>query len=321
MKYRRILVDGRHLLYRTASVLEGLKADAGVEEIDTGAVHGFLRVILSVIDEWAADDTWVCVCWEGGYDHRRALYPDYKKNRRDDITDEKREMLASLAAQQSILQELLSLAGWPQAFAPGYEADDTIATLAAHLDGREGKLAIYTGDHDMHQCVTDGIHVLCPPSPASGQRNGNKVWSADDVRQKWAVEPARVPEHKALAGDASDNIPGVSGIGIIWAKKLLNAYPDLDSLVAAAKLGELSGTWDGAPWRSTSVPMKIINDEAMLRTSYCLATVVKNAPVTFWPRSPNRVGLLELYKRYHFVQLSRPQLVNQMLLIGAARPG
>jgi DNA polymerase-1 len=288
MKYKVILVDGRHLLFRCADAMRELGVTDADGFTNTGAIFGFLKSTLRMYDRYAEDGAKLVVCWEGGRLYRRDIFDGYKR-KEDTMTEELQSFLDVMMEQEKWLRAMLKFAGWHQAVSPGYEADDVLGTLAKSfsLDG-QGPVAIYTGDMDLHQCVTDDVSVISPPRPG---KPGESVWTRAEVEERWAVPPERVPEYKGLAGDKSDRIPGVRGVGDVWAKKLLNAYVSLEELLKAAKTGEVSGEWSGKAWKSKTIAKAIVDDEEMMFISRRLATIVDDVPVAWMDRlhQPDRL--------------------------------
>jgi 5'-3' exonuclease len=315
MLYNHILIDGRHLLFRAAATMGGLGVEMPLDgTLPTGAMYGFLRVVLSIYDKHAAgDDTRLTVCWEGGYTARKALHPDYKSNRRVSRGEQVDAMILTMNDQEQVLKGMLSLAGWDQAWARGWEADDVMATLAAR--GAE-PTAIYTGDHDLHQCVTRRVDVLSPNRKHGRGQPDFIRWDEAAVRAKWGVDPVRIPEVKALEGDSSDNIPGCPGIGAVWARKLLATLPSIEGLLALAESGEIHGIHEGKPWSSKRHAGLIVDNIDIIRTSRELATVNRDAPVERLPASPDSQRLVEAFRAFQFTSLLRPTVLNTIKAIG-----
>jgi 5'-3' exonuclease len=198
------MVDGTYELFRH---FYGLRRFRKVDP-PYGAVAGVLHTVLKLVEDGA---THVGVAT----DHvitsfRNALWPGYK-------TSEGVE--GALLAQFHPLEEALAAMGvvvWPMV---ELEADDALAS-AAHLadaDARVEKVCIWTPDKDLAQCVRDERVVQM-------DRRANKMLDAAAVRAKYGVEPLRIPDLLALVGDAADGYPGISGIGEVTARRLINHY-------------------------------------------------------------------------------------------------
>lgn len=279
--YDVILIDGSHLLHRAMAAFSGLGFIDPLTEawVPTGAIFGFLNMAVKCYDRWAEPSGCkVIFCWEGGAHERRKLFPEYKGNRRaqnpDPDEQAKKDLyLKEMFSQQDALNHLIDIAGWASCRVKGWEADDALGTLAHHFEKEdpEARIAIYSGDGDMHQCVTDRIHVI---AGGSG-RKGDKVFNKEEVLKKWGVAPSLIAPLKGLAGDSGDNIPGVAGCGAGWAAKLLTQYGSCQAVINAAKAGVLSGEYKGKKWTSKALSPKIASAEAQILLSQNLATIRK----------------------------------------------
>ena len=298
--YDYILIDGQHLVHRAAHAYGDLSfVDTNGNEVHTGIIYGFLRLVAQTWKNYADPNTQVVVCWEGGYKHRTALYPPYKANRREQPDEEKQEYLDVMFSQQRALQKILRVAGWSQARASGYEADDVLATLA--YQHGDSNVALYTGDQDLHQCVTDKVHVV---SAVPGGGKSDKIWKIADVVEKWGLEPERVPEAKALAGDSGDNIPGCPGCGLGWAKKLLDGPRSVTEVLSLAEAGVLEGTYNGKAWRAPSLTEKLAANREQVLISWELAKVVRDCPVEIDEGERDHVKLKAILERLHMFSLA-----------------
>lgn len=195
-----------------------------------GAVYGFISLLLRELT--AVHPTHVAVAFDvvRQDNHRVELYPAYKGNRGDCPED--------LAPQFAILEEVLTAMGVAALRVPGYEADDVLGTLARQTESGGGEAVLVTGDRDPMQLLSSGVTV----------RYVRKLNSPDeyDVPRfagEFGLLPPQLIDLKGLAGDSSDNIPGIPGVGPKTALKLLQEYGDLERVLAAAsvipgKLGE-----------------------------------------------------------------------------------
>ncbi len=279
--YDVILIDGSHLLHRAMAAFSGLGfVDPTTETwVPTGAIYGFLNLSVKCFERWAEPSGCkVIFCWEGGAHERRKLFPEYKGNRRQELPDPdeqlKKELyLKEMFSQQDALNHLIDIAGWKSCRVKGWEADDALGTLAHYYEKKdpEARIAIYSGDGDMHQCVTDRIHVI---AGGSG-RKGDKVFNFEEVQKKWGVSPEMIAPLKGLAGDGGDNIPGVAGCGAGWAAKMLAQYGSCQAVIDAAKAGVLTGEYKGKKWTSKSLTPKIASAEDQILLSQDLATIRK----------------------------------------------
>ena len=279
--YDVILIDGSHLLHRAMAAFSGLGFIDPLTEnwVPTGAIYGFLNMAVKCFERWAEPGGCEYIfCWEGGATERKKLFPEYKGNRRVQNPDPDEQLksqlfLKELFSQQDALYHLTDIAGWKSCRVKGWEADDALGTLAYHYAQKdpEARIAIYSGDGDMHQCVTDKIHVI---AGGSG-RKGDKVFNKEEVENKWGVLPEKVAALKGLAGDSGDNIPGVPGCGPGWAAKILTQYGTCEEAISAAQKGLLTGEYKGKTWKSKSLTPKIASAEEQILLSQDLATIRK----------------------------------------------
>jgi len=204
------LVDGTYELFRH---FYGLRRFHDGEDPPLGAAAGVLRTILDMIETGA---THIGVATDHVIESfRNGKWSDYKTGEGVD---------RALLAQFHPLEDALAAMGvavWPMV---ELEADDALAS-AAHLasaDERVERVCIWTPDKDLAQCV-DGDRVV------QADRRGKKIFNAEEIRAKFGVEPALIPDFLALVGDAADGYPGISGIGRVGAARLLNRYGKIES--------------------------------------------------------------------------------------------
>lgn len=325
-KYKWILLDGRHLMWRVTMKLALSAELPGGDRVPTGGIWGFINVATKVVEDWGdREGCTLVVCWEGcggprGYGHRTDLYPDYKGNRSggSDLPDDVRAYLETMDDQQRLLKGMLQRAGWNQAWAPDFEGDDILSTIAHKLQAAgETAIMIYTADHDLHQMVNEHITVVAPPS-TSGKERREKVYDTKAVCEKHGVPPELVADLKGLGGDAGDNIPGVPGVGPGWAAKMLNAYGCLEEVVLTAESGEtLTGEADGKKWSSPAKTVAVREHAALARICLQLATTRRDAPVRFIPRAVDHKKLVEAFQRFKMRTLLMPNTLDTIKDIGA----
>src|ERR1700681_1251096 len=217
------LVDGTYELFRHFYGLRRFthvkgSAPRGVDR-PYGAVVGVLQTVLQIIEN-ENGTTYLGVATDHVIESfRNRLWPNYKTGA---------GIEPALLAQFHPLEEALSAMGvvvWPMI---ELEADDALAS-AAHIaseDQRVDKVAIWTPDKDLAQCVRGDRVVQI-------DRKGKKIRDADGVREKFGVEPMLIPDYLALVGDAADGYPGIPGIGPITAARLLNQHGTIESFPPA----------------------------------------------------------------------------------------
>jgi DNA polymerase-1 len=214
---RLFVLDAMGLAYRAYYAFIGRPLVNSKQE-NTSAIFGFANTVLKIRRE-EKPDHWA-LAWDGpGPTWRHQRFPDYKAQRKPIPED----LLAQLEPIEALAQAL----GLPVLEIPGMEADDVMATLAAR-GARDGlEVVLVTGDKDMLQLVGGPVKVLLPKSREEYERV-DEAW----VRQHWEVDPGHIRDVLALMGDASDNIPGVPGVGEKTAKELMRQFGSLDELYA-----------------------------------------------------------------------------------------
>ena len=210
-----LLVDGRHVMWRSADAFANLSIVKDGERQSTGAVFGFLSIVSKVRLQFGKRNSVVIVCWEGGNLKRRSLFPNYKR-KPDLIPPDRLRLIESIAFQQGIVSRLMAGLNVPQAHAPGWEADDVMGSLAERWRNLGAKTGIFTGDRDLLQCLDERVSVIRPIG------NGEfEIQTPDTFVKDYGIQPRLFPFVKALAGDRGDSVPGVRGIGEVKALKLI----------------------------------------------------------------------------------------------------
>ena len=216
-----LIVDGTQLYIRCMEA-PGLGALTDAEGRPTGAVVGFLRSLGAYRKRFPLAD--IYVCWDGTSQRRKAMYPDYKGNR------------VSRSGAPSFgwgwLRETLPLLGVRQAVNPEEEADDVMASLVRGSLKDQPNIMITT-DRDLLQVVSEFTHQLCP-AVGSGKE---KLYSPELVEEEYGVPPTSMVEIRALSGDTSDHIPGVSNFGLKTSAKFIKLYGTVSALLGSNPAG------------------------------------------------------------------------------------
>jgi 5'-3' exonuclease len=208
-----LLVDFYALFHRSRNAL--MRATGGLSTSygrPTTGTYGFTNNLLSVID--AERPSHVAVCYDAGGNWRKEADAEYKANRAKDDGPEADSFKAEALA---LMDEVLPALGLPLVGVRGYEADDSIYTLARNAIEFD-EVVILTCDQDILQCVTDKVSVVLFNSAKKIARMG-----VAEVVEKWGVQPQQIPLIKALAGDSSDNIAGIKGLGPKTALRIVEA--------------------------------------------------------------------------------------------------
>ena len=187
--------------------------------MDTSAIMGFVNSLFDVIKREKPDHLAVCFDKDGSTE-RTALYPEYKANR-DETPD-------AIRVAVPYIQEILKAMHIPVVEVSGLEADDIIGTLAKQAEVEGYKVYMVTPDKDFGQLVSDNIFMYRP----ARMGNGIEIWGIPEVQQRFGVEkPEQVIDYLGMMGDASDNIPGLPGVGDKTAKKFIAEYGSLEGLL------------------------------------------------------------------------------------------
>ncbi|OGT98314.1 MAG: DNA polymerase I [Geobacteraceae bacterium GWB2_52_12] len=270
------LVDGSSYIYRAYFAIRHLSSPSGHP---TNAIYGFIQMLLKLLKD--CNPKHVAVVFDAGRTtFRTEMYPEYKANRV--------AMPDDLRAQMEPIREVVRAFNIPTLELQGYEADDIIGALAGRFAGQGGKVVVVTGDKDLMQIVTDRVTLL---DTMKGKESG-----INEVVERFGVRPELVIDILGLAGDSSDNIPGVPGIGEKTAIKLILEFGSLDQLLARAdevkgKIGE---------------KLREFREQALL--SRRLATIECNVPLevdleTLTAQDPDQKTLNAFFKKFGFTSL------------------
>jgi DNA polymerase I len=214
---RLLLLDGHSLAYRAffALPVENFSTTTGQP---TNAVYGFTAMLINVLRD--EQPTHVAVAFDRGEPtFRHEQYVEYKANRRETPED--------FRSQLSLIFEVLDALGIRRLSAPGYEADDLIATLATEAADDGMDVLIVTGDRDVLQLVSDKVTVLMTRRGITEMTR----FTPESVLEKYGLTPHQYPDFAALRGDPSDNLPGIPGVGEKTATKWIAEFGSLQDLV------------------------------------------------------------------------------------------
>ncbi len=217
---RLLLIDGHSMAYRAyfALPVENFATTTGQP---TNAVYGFTSMLINLLRD--EEPTHVAVAFDAGRTtFRTERFAPYKATR--DETPE------PFRGQVALIREVLDALATVTLEKEGIEADDILATLAAQAAEAGMDVLVCSGDRDTFQLVTEHVTVLYPRKGVSDLAR----MTPGAVEERYGVDPARYPDLAALVGESSDNLPGVPGVGPKTAAKWINAYGDLDGIVARA---------------------------------------------------------------------------------------
>jgi len=264
------LIDGSGYIFRAYYALPPLSRKS--DGLPTGAVSGFCSMLFKLLEEARSDDstnkpTHFAVIFDSARKNfRNDIYSEYKANRTDAPED--------LAPQFEYIRKSVKAFNLPSVELINYEADDLIATYAKKIIKTGAKVTVISSDKDLMQLVSEKIRLYDPMK--------SKVLGEKEVIEKFGVKPDQVVDVQSLAGDSSDNIPGVPGIGIKTASELINKYKTLDTLLKKA---------DEIPQNKRRETLLANKDKALL--SRQLVTLKDDVPIK---ENPSNFILKEVEK-------------------------
>ena len=279
------LIDGSGYIFRAYYALPPLSRKS--DGLPTGAVSGFCSMLFKLLEDSRADDsihkpTHFAVIFDSARKNfRNDIYSEYKANRAEAPDD--------LAPQFEYIRKSVEAFNLPSIELINYEADDLIATYAKKITSAGAKVTVISSDKDLMQLVSDKIRLYDPMK--------SKVIGEKEVLEKFGVKPSQVIDVQSLAGDSSDNVPGVPGIGVKTAAELINKYKNLDTLLK--KASEIPQN----KRRETLIENK---DKALL--SRQLVTLkddvpVKDEPSSFAFKDVNKKNLFNFLREMEFNRL------------------
>ncbi len=216
------LIDGSGYIFRAYYALPPLTRKS--DGLPTGAVSGFCSMLFKLLEDSKSDQnlqkpTHFAVIFDSARKtFRNEIYNDYKANRSEAPDD--------LAPQFEYIRKSVLAFNLPSVDLPNYEADDLIATYVDQILKKGAKVTIVSSDKDLMQLYKKGVRIFDPMK--------NKFITDDDVAKKFGVDASKVIDVQSLAGDSSDNVPGVPGIGVKTAAELINKYGTLENLLKSA---------------------------------------------------------------------------------------
>ena len=289
-----LIIDGNSILNRAYYGIRPLTAPDGTP---TNAVYGFLNILLKHLDEESYD--YLCVAFdvkEKTFRHKRyELYKAQRKPAPEDFLVQLPLMKEVLAAMNCMCMEL-----------PGYEADDIIGTISKICDQSGVECNILTGDKDDLQLISDNTTVKLVVTRMG--RTTTTDYHPEQFREKYGIEPSEFIDVKALMGDASDNIPGVAGVGEKTAMSLIQNYKNIDYIYEHIDELEIK----------EGVRNKLKNDRDNAYLSYELATIDRNAPIDFDFSAAVRCGYNESELAALFTRLNFRSFISKLKLDKAA---
>ena len=271
------LIDGNSYIYRAFYGVRHLSTSTG---IPTNAIYGFSNMLKRVLRE--RSPIYMAIALDApGPTFRHDLSPDYKANRP--------RMPEDLAEQIPFIKRLITALGIPYVEIPGYEADDIIGTLATWASDQGADVVMISGDKDLLQLVSPKVHMW--------DSMKHEVFGPAEVEKRFGVPASQVVEVMGLAGDSTDNIPGVPGIGPKTAQRLIKEFGSIENLLSAL---------DKVSKERERKRLEAHSEQAIM--SRALATIKCDVPLDkdwqeFELGEADRGDLVNLYRELEFKKL------------------
>ena len=281
-----LIIDGNSIMNRAFYGIPTAKMKSKHMNIYTNAIYGFLNIYWMIIDK--IDPSYIAVSFDlHAKTFRHEMYEDYKGTRKS-MPDELRE-------QMPVIKEILTAMNVPIIELEGYEADDVIGTVAHENTKNNIFTYVLTGDKDSFQLISDKTHIIIPTT-RFGKTEYN-IYTPDLLMEKQNIEPYQVIHIKGLMGDASDNIPGVKGIGEKTAYSLITKYETIETIYA--NIDEIEVT--------PKVKEKLVEGEKIAFLSKDLATIDIRVPINLDYEhckygDVHKQELYELFKNLEFTK-------------------
>ena len=222
-----VLIDGNSIMNRAFYGIMGSKALTTKDGKYTNAIYGFLAILFKLLEE--EKPGYIGVTFDlKAPTARHKMYEGYKANRKG--------MPTELAEQMPIIKDVLRAMNIDIIEKEGYEGDDVIGTLSRYGEQKGLEVVILSGDRDTFQLATDNVRINIPRT--KGGKTETEIFNREKVKEVYGIEPKQLIEVKGLQGDASDNIPGVPGIGEKTALSLVQKYETIDNLYKKLESGE-----------------------------------------------------------------------------------
>jgi DNA polymerase-1 len=282
---RLFLLDGSALAYRAyfAFIRNPLVNSKGV---NTGGAFGFTNTLLKILRD-ERPDYLACAFDTPAPTFRHKAFKEYKATRE--------KMPDDLAAQMPVIRKIVSVFRIPIIEMEGFEADDVMGTLARQAEEHGIDTVLVSGDKDFMQLVSPNVRMYVLSKGGSGTEP--EIIGPDEVNAKWGVGPGQITDLLGLMGDASDNIPGVPGIGPKTAQELLRQFGSLEAVLD--RLRDV---------KRESVRKSLTDNRETALLSKQLATIRTDVPLdvsisSLIPAEPDRDGIVPLFRELEFNRL------------------
>ena len=281
-----VLIDGNSIMNRAFYGIMGNKMLMTNDGTYTNAIYGFLAIMFKILEDIKPE--YLVVTFDlKAPTQRHKLYEGYKANRKG--------MPEELASQMPIIKEVLKAMNIKIIEKEGYEADDIIGTLSVRGEKENLQVTILSGDRDNFQLATKNVIIRIPRTKAG--KTEVEDFDEEKIIETYGLKPKKLIEVKGLMGDASDNIPGVPGIGEKTAIKLIKQYNSIENLYKKIK--------DGTADVKGKIKEKLEENEDLALLSKKLGTINLNVPIEdkteeFKVKSWDKDKVLEIFKELKF---------------------
>lgn len=280
-KEKVVLLDGNSLAYRAFFALPLLTNDQGIH---TNATYGFTRMLQKIVEE--ENPTHMLIAWDAGKTtFRHSTFSEYKGGRQKTPPE--------LSEQFAYIRKLVDAYQIPQYELDQYEADDIIGTLSLEAEKKGYQTIVISGDKDLTQLASSSTTVQITRKGITDL----ELYTPEHIQEKYGLTPLQIIDMKGLMGDASDNIPGVPGVGEKTAIKLLASYETVEGVYE--HLDEM---------KASKMKEKLVANEDLAKISKQLATIERQAPVKISLdelnyNGPDMVQVHELWQQLQFKTL------------------
>jgi DNA polymerase-1 len=285
-------------MFRTFAINRDLKANVSGNEIGVGSIFGFLKIITRIHRIYGGR---VFIAWEGDKKNnfRLKLFPQYKK-RKKELKEEDIRDLEDLNQQEKRLKAVLRSIGIRQFYALNGEADDVMEKLSSVCEKNVQSSIIYTGDSDLRQLVRGHGTPVSVTVISPGKKSVDDIYdTSKSVFDKHGVYPNQLADLKTLAGDNSDNIPGVRNVGPKTATSLIDFYSVMDNIIEEA--GKRNNEWPVAE-RFRKIILESVDDVLLYKKLIDLRSgmEIKIKEIT---RKRDEKKVKDYFKLYGFTSL------------------
>ena len=295
-KGKFIIIDGNSLMHRAFYALPNLTNSKGFH---TSVIYGFVNMINKILEEYKPQ--YIGIAFDRKAPTFRHLeYAEYKAGRH--------KMAEEMAEQIPVLKEVLTAMNIKQSEIDGFEADDIIGTVAAKCEENEIPALIVTGDKDAFQLISDNVHTLMTKKGISEIEE----YDIAKLNDTYGIAPAQITDLKGLMGDASDNIPGVPGVGEKTALELIHQFGTVENVLQ--NVSEI---------KKNKVRENVFNNREQALFSKKLATIVRDVPIDFnlddyTLKEMDREKLCSLFSELEFKALIQKMCGNSFTVKAAA---